>query len=178
MVSTLKVLYYKYTANKETLSNVDTKWSVEQWQPSLFSIKPKGLPIYPFLIWWCFYYLKIFRNKNYFIFLVRDKERVVHRTCVFPPFFRFPFMSKGDVQVGDILTVAEYRGKGLASYVLSMAKKLTNLSEGGVWYVVENDNAISQKVARNNGFRLFGSGEKKVVFSLNILSRYIINKKH
>ena len=84
--------------------------------------------------------------------------RLVHYSAFTPRYFRFPFLTARDVQVGDTWTEPSYRGRGLAKR--SLRQLVILLSEPGrsIWYVVEDTNRASVKVAEDCGFHLAGVG--------------------
>src|SRR5258708_26070775 len=88
------------------------------WRPSLTTLVPPGLDILPFLIWWAFHTTHIFSNRDYGVFLILRNRHVVHRSTLTPRYFRFPFMRRDDLQVGDTWTHEDERGKGLAAFAL------------------------------------------------------------
>ena len=149
----------------------------EVWRPSIIRVKPKGLPLYPFIVWWVFHHLSIFSNKNYHIYLAyTDENRLVHRSCVFPKYFRFPFMAEQDLQVGDTYTEDDFRGRGLAKFVLQNALADQSSSVNRLWYVVEDDNLPSIRVVEKSGFIRYGVGERRRSILGSLFGKYIINQ--
>ena len=59
------------------------------------------MPAFPFAVWWLFHILHVFWNRDYALFVIRQNGKIVHRSVITPGYFRFPFMGKHDVQVGD-----------------------------------------------------------------------------
>lgn len=117
------------------------------WRPSLTRICPPGCGLYPFLIWWLLHMLRVFPNRGYGVFLIRHGDQWVHRSVVTPRFFRFPFMSIGDLQVGDVWTAGNERGRGLASFALLSILAADCNRQRPYWYVVDESNLASIRVA-------------------------------
>ena len=133
-------------------------YSFEVWRPGL---RPPGTGGAAFLVWSTFHRLRVFRNREYRVIIVRCGSEVVHQSCVFPGYFRFPFMATADVQVGDTWTSPDHRCKGLATWALMYARE--TLATGGrrIWYVSQEDNVGSIRAAEKAGFALVGRGSKK-----------------
>src|SRR4030042_6705577 len=89
--------------------------SLEIWVPSKGRIFPHGLPFAPHFIWWLFYHLRIFYNREFGILILRDSEGIIkHHSTITPGYFRFPFMHHNDLQIGGIWTHEHERRKGIA----------------------------------------------------------------
>jgi RimJ/RimL family protein N-acetyltransferase len=146
------------------------------WHPSLLNFKPRGASFSIFFVWWLFHFGRIFANRDYSLFLIYQKQQLVHRSCIFPRYFRFPFMSKEDLQIGDIWTHPDYRNTGLAHFaiqnILHSYEKLGRL----IWYVVAKDNIASIKVINKAGFIKVGEGVRTKRFGLNILGGFFIKQ--
>lgn len=150
-------------------------YAAEFWTPRAGSIRPDGLGLLPFAIWsTVFHYGRVFRNRGYQLLLIRKGGRLVHRSCIFPGYFRFPFMAARDLQVGDTWTAPTERGKGLASWALMTALRRLATDGKTVWYICDHDNTASIGVARKAGMRLVGRGIRTRRFGVNLLGKYQI----
>lgn len=145
---------------------------LQVWRPSCFDLKPRGLPWLPFATWWFFHYLAIFRSRRYRIAVLTQAGRIVHRSCVFPAFFRFPFMAPRDVQVGDIWTAEAQRGRGLSAAVLKYIIHVN--ADVDVWLVCSVGNPASVNLARSAGMKLYGRGAREARFGLKLLGRFVV----
>lgn len=145
------------------------------WRPSWTSATPAGLPRSPYVIWTALHHLRVFGNRDYAMVLAYDAGRVVHRTCVFPKYFRFPFMDPADLQLGDIWTDPGYRGQGLARRAL-----LAALAAGAkdaprrFWYVTHGDNRASRGLAESLGFQEVGAGQRVARLGCRMLGAYAL----
>jgi RimJ/RimL family protein N-acetyltransferase len=170
-----------YVNNKENLEsmNIDSKYSCQFWQPSLLSISPKGLRKLSAPVWWLFHQLRVFTNRNYGVFLIYDNEKLIHRSFIFPRYFRFPFMAKNDLQIGDTYTNPEYRGKNLATFAIhEILRTYTNKKDDirKIWYLVAKENTASIRVIEKAGFKLLGTGQKKKRLGVSFWGYYDIDQ--
>lgn len=147
--------------------------SLEVWRPSPSRVRPEGLPWFPYIVWWGFHYAGVFRNDHYRVFLLRQQGRIVHRSCVFPPFFRFPFMERGDVQVGDVWTAPERRGQGLS--VATLKHIVAGFRDRHVWFLCERTNLASARLAGSAGLQLVGVGSRRPRLGLGVLGQFVLH---
>ena len=82
-----------------------------------------------------------------------NKENVASLLVV-PAYFRWPFMGKKDVQIIYVMTKTEYRGKGLALKMINFALSKLPPDVNKIWYVTDENNLSSQRVAEKLNFRL------------------------
>jgi hypothetical protein len=150
-------------------------YHAELWAPRGGRLRPEGLGWMPFVIWsLVFHHGRIFWNRGYQVLLIRKNGEVVHRSCIFPGYFRFPFMAAGDLQVGDTWTAPAERGRGLAGWALGTITGRLAGSGITVWYLCDQDNAASAAVARRAGLRLVGRGVRTRRFGMNLLGKFQI----
>ncbi len=152
-------------------------YSSEMWRPRIFRAVPRGLPLFPFGVWWLFHTLHVFANRDYAIFVIRRGGRVVHRSVITPRYFRFPFMAAADIQVGDTWTDPTERGKGLATSALAaVISQVAPAHERTIWYVVEAHNRSSIRVAEKAGFCQVGCGSRTRRWSSEILGAFLLTR--
>ena len=172
-----EVLFLLSSAKERMLTNGEPQTALppglQKWSPSGFELRPVGLPRFPFAVWGLFTTLRIFRNPDYSIYLYRNGASVVHRSCVFPPYFRFPFMNSTDLQIGDIWTAEAWRGKGLALTTLSTI--LRAFPDRNIWFLCEAGNQASVALAKRAGMKVIGSGFRKPRFGVSFLGHFQIN---
>ena len=142
------------------------------WRPSITNLCPPGTPFFPFFAWWLFHYLHIFSNKDYCVLLILHDNNVVHRSLITPKYFRFPFMGNNDLQLGDIWTDPAFRGQGLATAAISYIFNHFEFEGIKLWYVVQQNNLPSIKLAEKNGFSLDGKGERHSLYGIPLLGYY------
>ena len=151
---------------------IDKKYSTVLWKPTLLKIIPAGLKWIPFSIWWVMNNLYMFSNKDYGLYLIYDEEILIHRSVIMPRYFRFPFMGKKDLQIGDTWTMPEYRGEGLAPFAVQGVVKSLKKSKRKFWYVVEKDNNPSIRSIKKAGFVKYGTGVRKERMNLKVIGQY------
>ena len=74
------------------------------WRPSPWRVVPPSLPLASSMAFWLAHYGRMLRNRDYAVLLLFDGSRVVHRTCVIPAYFRWPFMAPQDLQLSSLWT--------------------------------------------------------------------------
>jgi len=148
--------------------------SLEYWVPNGLSLVPKfdGAVGRSALVWGLFHLLHLFANRSYGIVFVRAGSRIVHRSFIFPGYFRFPFMASSDVQVGDTWTDPAYRGRGIAAAALEEACRIAARSGRLVWYITDRTNEPSIRVVEGRGFVLRSVGVRTSRIGLRILGAY------
>ena len=147
-------------------------YTYEIFRPRLSAPFSSGLRLFPFVFWICFHYLRIFESEGYHLLLIRKDGNLVHRSCIFPRYFRFPFMKKNDLQVGDTWTSPSERGNGLATWALITT--LLHFSSSGlvVWYLCDISNQASSSVAFKAGMKLVGRGVRTKSFFFNLFGQF------
>jgi len=91
---------------------------------------------------------------------------------IFPPFFRFPFMSPHDLQIGLTFTEPAYRGQELALLAIREIVHRLAMPDRRFWYLVEEENQASIRVIEKAGFQCVGRGVKLPRFGLKFLGYY------
>lgn len=147
--------------------------AIEIWTPTVLQLKPKGLSWVPFGVWWLFHYTHIFKNRAYKIYLLRMFGKVVHRSCLFPPFFRFPFMRPNDLQIGDIWTAESERRQGLSEVMLNQI--INDYQNRTIWFLCEAGNIASESLARSAGMELFGVGRRTSQFGIGVFGQFVVH---
>lgn len=172
----MKCLFYvkDLSTPKYDIPALPEGYEFEFWRPRFNKMKPAELPWMPFGVWWLFHIFHLFANRRYALFLIRREGRLVHRSCIFPGFFRFPFMAFADLQVGDTWTAEEDRNKGLAEFAL---RKIVHdyAQNSRVWYLAEEGNEASIRVPRKCEFQLYAEGERRKRYGFSILGSYFCN---
>jgi len=144
------------------------------WQPTWRQLKPAGLPSFPFVVWSLLSLLGFLPGRHYSVAVIRQWSRVVHRSTVTPRYFRFPFMEKADLQIGDTWTAEPFRGRGLAGAAIREILRQDTDQARVYWYVVDAGNAASIRVIEKAGFHRVGEGLRTRRFRLRILGEFRI----
>jgi GNAT superfamily N-acetyltransferase len=142
------------------------------WRPTPGRPVRRDLPLVPFGIWSLFHFLGVFASRDYFLVLVLAGPRLVHRTCIFPAHYRFPFMAARDLQAGGLWTDPGWRGRGLGLAALGEAFRRPECQGRTLWYMVREDNRPSVRLAEKAGFLLWGRGGRVDPWGIGALGRY------
>ena len=145
-------------------------YRVGVWTPDGIASRPSGCGAMPYAVWTAFHHLRVFKNRGYRVVQVFAGKAPVHRCCVFPPYFRFPFMDPSDLQLGDLWTHPDHRGKGLAACAAGIALGLS--PETRCWYLCKRENEPSISLAERLGFRLVGVGDRRPRLGVRALGHY------
>jgi RimJ/RimL family protein N-acetyltransferase len=160
------------TAGPAAGADLSPDYRADCWRPRWPALKPPVVPAVPFAVWGLFHHLRFFANRDYAIQLITFQGELVHRSCAFPPYFRFPFMARNDIQIGDTWTAEAHRGKGLAVEAMNLIA--TTLAQPGrtFWYLCDEDNPASARVAVKAGFSLAGRGVRTKRMGLRLLGAF------
>lgn len=91
------------------------------------------------------------------IFYVCENGEVAHTSYVVPRCFKFPFLKKGEYEIGPCRTKMQYRGKGLYPMVLNDIVHSVG-EEGAFFYmIVDETNSSSIKGIEKAGFTRCGT---------------------
>jgi RimJ/RimL family protein N-acetyltransferase len=153
---------------------LSSAYSRRLWTPSAGGLLPDGLPFFPFGIWTAMHHLGVFANGDYSVLVVYHAGRIVHRSGLFPRYARFPFMTKEDLQIGDVWTDPVHRNHGLASFALQELVRAKAGQGRRIWYVVEPGNAASIRTVEKAGFTLVGQGARTKRFGLSLLGQFVM----
>ena len=169
-------IYYVFTCEPTDShpTQLDTSFSLRRWRPSTTRIVPPSLHLFHGL-WWLAHYFRVFRNRDYTVYLVQDGDRVIHRSCVIPCYFRWPFMSGNDMQISSTWTDPDYRGAGIATATLEQIVHDLRRDGRRFWYVSRPENPASIAVCVKAGFTLRGTGQRRPRFGTQILGRFTVN---
>ncbi|HPJ07506.1 MAG TPA: GNAT family N-acetyltransferase [Deltaproteobacteria bacterium] len=146
------------------------------WRPSMTTVIPSGVVPIPFAMWWLFHTIQVFSNNDYSLCLIYHQHTVIHRTGVFPRYFRFPFMAQVDLQLGDLWTHPDYRSRGLAT--IAIKRVINEFASTGrrFWYVTDEDNSASIHVIEKAGFIRSGEGTRTKRLGVSLLGSYVLNE--
>jgi RimJ/RimL family protein N-acetyltransferase len=147
------------------------------WRPSWTRVPPLVVRRPVNWVWWLFHNLHVFRSRAFCVIVVAREGRLVHRSTVFPPYFRFPFMGEHDEQIGDTWTDEAMRGHGLAGVGIRAALAGAARDDGHAWYVVEEYNHASIRAAEKEGFELVGHGSRRSRLGVRVFGYYAFTEQ-
>ena len=142
------------------------------WVPSILRIRPKHVDILSPVVWWIFHHCRLFSNRDYGILVVLQDDTPVHWSIITPRYFRFPFMSAIDLQIGNTWTATALRGEGIASAALLHITDTLHLPGRCFWYLTDVSNLASQRVAEKAGFKLVGVGKRTHRFGIRAFGSF------
>jgi ribosomal protein S18 acetylase RimI-like enzyme len=134
---------------------------MELWRPTLLRPVRWELLALPFLAWSLFHFLGVFAGRDYCLLLIFQGTKLVHRTCVLPPHFKFPFMGARDLQAAGLWTHPSMRGRGLGWIAIREVMRLVGAPGRPLWYMVREENAASIRLAEKAGFLLVARGRRR-----------------
>jgi len=102
-----------------------------------------------------FHYARIFKNRDYCWIALAADDVKASMLCV-PAHYRWPFMGKNDIQLTYVIAKPGERGKGWGSRLIDAGLKSLAMRGRTFWYVTDEDNIASQKLAQRAGFELAG----------------------
>jgi len=130
------------------------------WRPGIFSYIPPNSPI-SYLYLWMMHVLKIFKNRDYSSYSIIDKGRNICSLVCVPALYKWPFMKCNDLQIKNVFTHKEYRGKGYASRLIQYTLSKTSSRNRIYWYMTDEENIPSQKLCSKIGFKYVGKYRRK-----------------
>lgn len=139
----------KVAGSSGDLNDMKIDWhpSPTRWIPPDKSSK--------YLVYSVFHYARIFRNRDYCWMALAATDVKASMLCV-PAHFRWPFMGRNDIQFTYVFARPGERGKGWGAKLLDAGLSCLAMPGRTFWYVTDEDNIPSQKLARRAGFQLAG----------------------
>lgn len=148
--------------------------TISVWRPCMRRLVPPKGKFWPFAIWWILHHARVFRNRDYSVLSICKGEEVIHRTCIFPGYFRFPFMANNDLQIGDVWTALKYRRRGFAACGITSAVEFFADRRRRFWYITDQLNVPSIRTIEKVGFRKVGEGERSSRLGMKLLGSFVM----
>ena len=150
----MKLFVYRFASGTESGPISDLN-HCNRWRPTFGSWIPPGKD-WKYIFYTAFHWLRIFRNRDYSWLALSDNVLKASMLCV-PSYFKWPFMASNDIQFTYVMTTAAARGQGWGSRLLQTG--IERLSEPGrsFWYITDEKNIASQKLALRSGFEFVGT---------------------
>ena len=137
---------------EEETPGLNEEYAIELWKPGVSAIVPPTMSS-RFIVWWLFHYFRILGNGMYQVLVIRHKGTVIHRSCLVPKYFRWPFMREQDLQISSTWTHPEHRGRGLATFALRYLVRSYADGSRRFWYIGREDNPASITVCLRGKFQ-------------------------
>jgi RimJ/RimL family protein N-acetyltransferase len=152
-------------------------YSVTVWSPAATKAWPSGAAggnvRARFAFRWLLDRAHLFASREVGAVCIYRAGRLVHYSGFTPRYWRFPFLSERDLQIGDTWTHPEHRGKRLASFALQQIVTMKREQGRTFWYVVGNDNRASIRVVERLQFGLAGAGRWRKPLGIKLLGSYV-----
>lgn len=103
---------------------------------------------------------RLMAGKRYRIYYLYSGEDIVHTAHLVPPCKKFPFLQKGEWELGPCVTRERYRRRGVYHYMLRYLSALEELKGDTVYLLIRRDNTASIGGAEKSGFVRCGSVRK------------------
>lgn len=129
---------------------VDFPYTYRVFQPSIMRTGLNDAEILKRFLW---YLITLGKLR---IFYIMDGDIAIHYSFLIPKNFRFPFMNKGDLQIGPCYTDPKFRGRGLYFQALKLIPKLFFEQTSNFWIYTTDTNMISQHVIEKAGYCFSG----------------------
>jgi hypothetical protein len=108
---------------------------------------------------------------RYRIFYLLDGDNLVHSSYVVPKCYKFPFLERGDYEIGPCLTSENYRKRGVYSYMLQLITTNPEFDNPEFYMIVSGDNYPSIRGIEKAGFQRCGTVKKTKIFKKFRLER-------
>lgn len=126
---------------------------------------------------YCLIYTLVGGTRHYRGLAIADPSGIVkHTAMVFPRYFRFPFMGRDDLQIGLLKTDPSAEGLGLASYAVQELLRTMEPKNAFCWYLADQQNLPSLRVAEKNGFELVARGCRTSRLGLRLFGSFVIQE--
>ncbi len=152
----------------------------QTWGPSLRHPWPGlcgGKAKLRFLFRSILHYLHLFAGRECGAVCIYFGARLVHYSGFTPRYWRFPFLSDEELQIGDTWTDPEHRRKGLALFALKQIVQMKGKPGRNFWYVVDAANQPSISAIEKAGFIMLGEGSWIRPFGIKALGSYVLNDR-
>ena len=174
----MSVHFYRYDADRPPAPglHVPAELHIRCWQPDVDGYPPPRSRRFSNLFWWLLSRTGAFARSGFMEICIEQEGRLLHRLIVTPGWFRFPFMSARDLQIGAVWTAPDARRRQLARAALAEAHRRFAGERACVWYVTDASNAASGALARSCGYRLVARGRRTRRIGMSLLGQYVLEQ--
>ena len=144
--------------------------SLRVWTPSQ---RPKSAQSFAV---WLQNRLGLFADDRFAELSLWHGDEVVHRLIVTPRWHRFPFMERGDLQLGGLWTHSAHRRRGFALAAMNEAHRRFGGPGQRFWYVAEANNLSSGALARAAGYTQVGTGRRTSPAGIRLLGQFKLDQ--
>ena len=129
------------------------------------------------LAWFAFTRLGLFANREFAELSLWRDRRLLHRLVVTPRWLRFPFMDADDLQIGDLWTAPQERGKGLARAAIAAAHARLGAPGRRFWYLADETNAASVGLIESCDYSFIGTGRRTAPLGLRPVGSFRLDER-
>ena len=146
------------------------------WQPELDGRPTGGSRRASNHFWWALAKAGAFARPGFVELRIQNDGQLLHRLIVTPAWYRFPFMAREDLQIGEVWTSPDARRKQLARAAIAEAHRRFADGSARFWYVTDANNFASGELARSCGYRLVATGRRTRRLGTSLLGQYVIDR--
>lgn len=168
--------YQLVRGNSAPAPTLDADMRIARWEPQRDGLPRKGARRPMNYLWWALAKVGGFARPGFVELRIERCGRVVQRLIVTPRWYRFAFMGRDDLQIGDVWTSPDARRRRLARYAVEEAHRLIGGKTEIIWYVADANNEASAALARSCGYRLVATGRRTRRLGMRLLGRYVIDR--
>lgn len=121
-------------------------YKLVSYTPNLFSLGKYGTNFLVNLMWY------ILCGRKFLILLLFDQEVIVHYYYITSKTYRFGYMNKEDINLGQTFTLPSYRGRGIHTSMERVIRSYYAQKPRFLWGYVDIGNKASQRVMEKSGF--------------------------
>lgn len=101
------------------------------------------------------------RNEAKIYFVRLKNNEIIHESVVVPQCRKFPFLRKGDYEIGSCFTAEKYRGHGIyPTVLLHIVESVAGGADTVLWMLVAPKNISSIRGIKKAGFKPCGTAWK------------------
>lgn len=172
----MSVHFYRCLPQETDTRPARLEGKIRCWQPNVDGFPPPGSHRLSNLVWWLLARTGAFARGGFTEICIEQDGRLVHRLIVTPAWFRFPFMSPRDLQIGDVWTAPDARRKQLARTAIGEAHRRFAGEGACFWYVTDAANAASAALAKSCGYQLVATGRRTRPIGTSLFGQYVIDQ--
>lgn len=153
-------LFFRFSDENNTLNHdlnsaaILKEYQIEQFVPTFLNLKKHMANRLLYLFW---YFVTL---GSYKIIYLKKNGEIVHYTHILPKFFKLPFLSVNDLEIGPSWTKESCRGKRIFPAIIHYIVESFN-ERGRSFHIFSHmDNISSQKAIEKVGFQMWAKGYK------------------
>lgn len=151
-----KIFVYKLDTlgidkKNENKKNADIKI----WKPSIKNIIPPNSSI-KYLMFWFRKFIPFVSTVDIISYGIYKNDNPICSLVCVPALKRWSFMKRDDLQIKNMYTHEDYRGKGYANHLLNFVVRKEGNKNRSFWYMTDDKNIPSQKLCNKIGFKYVG----------------------